>query len=239
MLVRVWLVIPCFNEALRLRPGKFKEFAAKYPNTYLCFVDDGSTDNTLALLQDLARNKDQLTVLHMPVNGGKGEAVRQGILYGLLQKNFEVFGYWDADLATPLSELENLCDTLASNENLKLVAGSRYLSSSNNIRRSTVRQALGKVFALLSRWYTGLPMRDSQCGAKLMQREAAAIAFDRPFHSRWVFDVEVLLRLKRKFGRSAIGEVALHEWQERGGGSLSAKHYWKVPLELLRLGLRR
>lgn len=209
------------------------------PGIHFCFVDDGSTDTTLVTLQEAALRCTNFTVLHLAQNNGKGEAVRQGMLYGLHQSGFEVFGYWDADLAAPLRELKDMQNSLRANKNLKVVAGSRYMAPSEGIKRSLLRRRLGRIFASLSAMYTRLPIKDSQCGSKIFSRQAVETAFKQGFESRWVFDVEVLRRINRKHGSDSIAEHPLRSWEERSGGSLRAKHYWKIPLELLRLSLRR
>jgi glycosyltransferase involved in cell wall biosynthesis len=221
-----------------LLAAEFLRFAHSQPSVQLCFVDDGSTDQTLSALQALERQASNITVLHLASNSGKGEAVRQGMLYGMMQPGFEIFGFWDADLATPLHTLEQMVGVFQSRKDILLIAGSRYLNSGAGIKRTPMRRILGRFFSGLTRLYTGVQLKDSQCGAKLFLRNALKVSFNEPFESKWVFDAEVLRRVRKSFGEGAIFEFPLKQWEERGGGSLKAKHYWRVPLELLKLALR-
>src|SRR5437867_4613875 len=101
----VCLIVPCFNEAERL---DFNAFGRPPAGVTCLLVDDGSADATGELLQ--RHRSDVLRVVQLPRNVGKAEAIRQGILHartiGLLD-DAEWVGYWDADLATPLSEVCN------------------------------------------------------------------------------------------------------------------------------------
>jgi cellulose synthase/poly-beta-1,6-N-acetylglucosamine synthase-like glycosyltransferase len=105
---RLILVVPCFNEAERLDASTFRHWVASRPNTHVWFVDDGSSDATLARLEALRREvPDQVSVLRLEVNVGKGEAVRSGIRHAL--EAFPEFnGFSDADLATSLTEVDAL-----------------------------------------------------------------------------------------------------------------------------------
>ncbi len=106
------VVVPCYNEAGRLRGEVFEAFAKAHPDVCFVMVNDGSTDATLDLLQRLAaRNADQFLVVDVQPNGGKAAAVRVG-----MQAAFELdtvyAGYWDGDLATPLDEIPRFVSLL-------------------------------------------------------------------------------------------------------------------------------
>src|SRR5439155_23762012 len=95
-------VIPCYNEAARLKPDAFLEFVTANRETGLLFVDDGSTDDTRVILADLVTRGDgRIAVLSVDRNVGKGGAVQRGLL-AAIEKASDFVGYWDADLATPL-----------------------------------------------------------------------------------------------------------------------------------------
>ena len=102
---RTTIVIPCFNEAERLDVEAFRSYAAAHPEVRFLFVDDGSTDDTAAVLQALAETDPRaFGVLVLDRNGGKGEAVRRGFLH-VFDNAPEYAGFWDADLATPLAAI--------------------------------------------------------------------------------------------------------------------------------------
>src|SRR3954447_10723757 len=99
------VVIPCFNEAKRLQLQAFSTFLNRSPSITLVFVDDGSTDDTPLVLEQLRQlHPRQCCTLLLSLNVGKGEAVRRGMRVALRRRPMMV-GYWDADLATPLDAI--------------------------------------------------------------------------------------------------------------------------------------
>ena len=102
---KICLIIPCHNEAKRLDLDKFERAGS---HCYFLFVNDGSKDDTSEKIT--SRLKSNMCILNIAKNVGKGEAIRQGMLQ---MKTLPIFreikwiGYWDADLSTPLEELEN------------------------------------------------------------------------------------------------------------------------------------
>ena len=117
--------------------------------------------------------------------------------------------------------------------------GSRVKLLGRTIERSELRHYLGRVFATCASITLGLPVYDTQCGLKLFRNvPAIAAAVERPFLSRWIFDVELIARIGREAGTGAavrIREVPLEVWRERGSSRLSATDFLRAPLELLRI----
>ena len=106
------VVVPCYNEAARLRPDAFLCCLETMPAVRFLFVDDGSRDRTKEVLARLRRmSEDRLRVLTLATNRGKGEAVRLGVLEAFAW-NADVVAYWDADLATPLEALSDFAAVL-------------------------------------------------------------------------------------------------------------------------------
>lgn len=240
---RIWMVVPCYNESTRLPSDAIDTFLRTHPDVTVCLVDDGSDDGTRAVLDRVeAAWLGQVVVLGDRVRTGKAEAVRQGIQLGLLRSQASLFGYWDADLSTPLSELDLLRGALEASPHRIAAIGSRVKRLGTNITRSMVRHYLGRVFATFASITLRLPVYDSQCGAKLFRRDAADIAFAEPFVSAWLFDVEVIARLRNHIGAKQasrqILEVPLGEWTHVDGSKLRLRHYVAAPLELWRIGRR-
>ena len=218
------VIIPCHNEAKRLNLAAFRRFEANHPEAALLFVDDGSTDATAACLADFP-------LLHLEENVGKAEAIRRGIIATLaLDASTEAFAFLDADLATGLDELTRLVGILAEKPRLAMVIGSRWPHLGAHIRRGAVRALAGRLMAWMIRLALGRPVYDTQCGAKVFRREVAEEIFSRPFHSRWLFDVELLLRL-----RGRVEEVPLRAWREVGGSKLGLGAMLRAPFELARI----
>lgn len=213
MLPTLCLIIPCYNEARRLDVGKFQSLPIE---SRCLFVDDGSTDGTADVIRRATTSRIQLLVLGK--NEGKAEAVRQGMLYakntGLLA-GIEWVGYWDADMATPLEELNGMFAYAAAfGQPVDGILGSRIYKLGSRITRSLARHIAGRAFATVGSTVLRLDSYDSQCGAKLFRTELIDEAFGEAFVSRWIFDVEVLLRLRRRH----LVEYPLQRWSDVGGG---------------------
>lgn len=211
----ICLIIPCFNEEARL---DFRRFAEAPPGVTCLLVDDGSRDGTRELIR--RHQSETLRLLDLPRNVGKAEAIRQGVLHaracGLLDRA-EWFGYWDADMATPLSELEGfIAYAEIAGGHVDGILGSRIYKLGSMIARSYRRHLLGRSFATAAEVLLGLGCYDSQCGAKLFRTKHAERAFGEPFVSRWIFDVEILMRLR---GLRLI-EYPLRTWVDVRGSKI-------------------
>jgi len=234
---KVCIVIPCYNEARRLPGGDLLAFLASSPRADLCLVDDGSTDATLERLRELqAQHPDRIQIRALERNSGKAEAVRAGVLHVASSGRFPLIGYWDADLSTPLEEVDHLLEALTDNPRCVLALGSRVKRLGSTIERRAVRHVLGRLFAGCASAVLGVAVYDSQCGAKIFRTEVVPTLFRDPFITRWLFDLEMLVRLRDQSG-GAIAEltleVPLRSWREVGGSKLKARDMIAVPLELL------
>lgn len=215
------IIIPCYNEAERLELEQFSRFLEQHSEFSFLFVNDGSSDNTGALLKEFCSNYSNASFLELEKNSGKAEAVRTGMLHAKdLQVSF--VGFCDADLATPLDEF---CNMLAlAMENTVFISGCRIMRLGSTIVRKTSRHLLGRVFATAASWHTGLPVYDTQCGAKIYHIRTIGNVFHRPFVTKWFFDVEILRRLINVYGKENIInnaiEYPLHCWIEKTGSKL-------------------
>lgn len=234
------IVIPCYNEARRLEAEPFVSFLAAAPNTTFVFVDDGSTDRTadkLATICDQAGPSAAL--IRLAENRGKAEAVRCGVLAALTD-NPTYVGYWDGDLATPLSEIPGFIEH-AIDENKKMIFGSRIQRLGADIKRHWYRHYPGRMIALGINMILKLPIHDTQCGAKLIEADLAGRIFAEPFVSSWLFDVELFARVIMLLGREqasqVIYEVPLQRWQDVGESKIPVSYLPKIPLELTRIYL--
>jgi dolichyl-phosphate beta-glucosyltransferase len=234
------VVVPCYNEARRLDGAAFLALAGTAELEVL-FVDDGSTDGTVAVLDGLAATCDGIRVLHLPVNQGKAEAVRVGLLAALAE-GAETVGYLDADLSTPPSEYLRLLAVLDGDPALQMVLGSRVALLGSHIERRARRHYLGRVFGTLASASLRLPVYDTQCGAKAFRASAAlGAALEVPFISRWVFDVELIGRLRRGarvtagLPVTAFREVPLEHWSDVPGGTLGPLEMGRAVTDLARI----
>lgn len=238
----VCLVIPCFNEAARLNSAAFLDFVARDARASLCFVNDGSTDATGQVLSALAAQQpERVFVLTLPRNSGKAEAVRQGMLHAAGMNQFAFAGYWDADLATPLSELGPMLETMTRLPSCQIALGSRWQRLGSRIVRKPLRHLLGRVFATAASLTVGLPVYDSQCGSKIVRAGIVPSLFAEPFSTRWLFDVELLARLQRhSLGAApdAAVEVPLTNWQDVRGSRLGFWQMAATPMGLWKIRQR-
>ena len=238
----VCLVIPCFNERSRLPQRQILDAVQRHAGLSICFVDDGSTDGTMAVLTELkAKAPAHIGIVRLDTNSGKAEAVRQGILHILRSNEFAVVGYWDADLATPLDELADLMSALAGNPHCLLAMGARVKRLGSSIDRYLWRHITGRALATFASLILRLPVYDSQCGSKIFRRDAAAILFRDPFLTQWLFDVEILARMRARLGATgvlhAVIEVPLKQWVDVGKSKLRFTHLLGVPIDLLKIHL--
>lgn len=234
---KVLLIIPCYNEEKRLPVHEFTQFAEK--GHHILFADDGSTDGTISLLERVFQNQKNIRIYKAPFNRGKAEVIRSAVAE--LNKigiphDIDWVGFWDADLATPLVEVEYLLDfqKYFSNES-KAIIGSRVLRLGGKIKRSALRHYLGRGFATVASLMLGLRCYDSQCGAKLFHKSLLTTAFGQPFMSKWIFDVELLLRI----GQKNFIEVPLRSWEDVPGSKIKiGRELLRVLADLIRIRLR-
>ena len=229
----VIVTVPCFNEMLRFRTQAFSDFLDRAKNVTLVFVDDGSTDDTPLVLERLRqRHPRQVCTLRLSTNVGKAEAVRRGMRIALRRQPVMI-GYWDADLATPLDAIPRFVDVLQGRPELDLVMGSRVALLGRDIRRSAVRHFTGRVFATAASLVLGLPVYDTQCGAKLFRvTPGFREIISQPFRARWIFDVEILARMILETRRRSQGvsqpmiyEYPLEQWRDVQGSRLKLLDY--------------
>ncbi|MCA9221289.1 MAG: glycosyltransferase [Pirellulaceae bacterium] len=234
---RITIVVPCYNEAERLPADVFREFvrADEARDVSFLFVNDGSRDNTAAILNSLAKTEPRMRAMHLAKNGGKAEAVRQGMLAALANSP-DYLGYWDADLATGLDEIPRFARVLDGRSQTHVVFGTRIPLLGRDIRRSFKRHVCGRLFATAARRTLSLRIYDTQCGAKLF-RNGPMIpqVFGERFLARWIFDVEILARwrcLQPKSLQQQVYELPLEAWRDVAGSKLKGSDFVKAAGEL-------
>ena len=194
------VVIPAYNEALRLGSTleKVREFVdSRNYAVELIVVDDGSTDQTPAILDEFQRRHAPLRVLRNEPNRGKGFSVRRGVL----EARGEFVLFTDSDLSAPIEETNKLLAALEST-GADAAVGSRALKRRLiGVRQPWHREFAGRCFNLLVRAFTGLKIRDTQCGLKLFRRATTRRAFEMQLIERFGFDPELLFLIERLGGK--------------------------------------
>ena len=237
------VIVPCYNEAERLQPSRFAEFLAQHQQVRLLFVNDGSSDETLRVLEAMrVAHPDHVEVLDIQPNGGKAEAVRHGMLKMIAGGEVAYTGYWDADLATPLNLIPELMSKLQEQPHLEMIFGARVRLLGHAIHRSPIRHYLGRFFATGVSVVLGLPIYDTQCGAKIFKiTPVLQSILAAPFQSRWIFDVELIARFLAahksdpEFASKAIYERPLPQWEDVAGSKVKPADFFVAFYELIKI----
>lgn len=219
------IVIPAFNEGARIEAALERVtscIAARGWDAEILVVDDGSKDNTAAVVQRWMEDNPRLHLIQNPGNKGKGYSVRNG----LLQAAGEIVMFTDADLSAPMEEAERLMAALANGADVAI--GSRWMDRTRQtIHQPLYRQFFGRCFNWLTRAVMGLPFKDTQCGFKAFRRSAAQTIFRLQTIERWGFDPEILF-IARKL-KYVVREVPV-TW---GHDERSRMSYLKDGLKML------
>ena len=228
-------VIPAFNEESRI--AHTLRLTLDYlrngtPESELIVVNDGSTDATSTIAREVLETATiETRLLENFPNRGKGVAVRRGLLAA--QKPIGLF--FDADLSTPLEEIPKVIEPIA-NGDVDIAFGSRALDRTLiGIRQPWRREQAGRVFNMLVRIATGLPVWDTQCGFKAFRMDACRPILEAARIDGFAFDVELLFLAQRAGLR--IREVPV-QWNHAEGSKV---RFFQDSLRMLRevIALRR
>jgi dolichyl-phosphate beta-glucosyltransferase len=191
------VIVPAYNEAGRISPSLTRILDYLRAQTYtweLLVVDDGSRDQTVAIVGELLDGLPQARLISYQPNRGKGFAVRTGVLAAR--------GRWivflDADLSTPPEEIEKALPYLQ--QGYDMVIGSRALPDSQIDRRPPLYRRLATaIFDLVKHALVGLwQFSDTQCGFKAYRESAVRPLYERAVIDRFMFDVEILYLAERR-----------------------------------------
>jgi glycosyltransferase involved in cell wall biosynthesis len=219
------IVIPAYNESARIENALGRVMTcvtAKGWDAEVLVVDDGSKDDTAAIVQRWMSKYPRLHLVQNPGNKGKGYSVRNG----LLQAAGDVVMFTDADLSAPMEEAERLLAAIADGADVAI--GSRWMDRTRQtIHQPLYRQFFGRCFNWITRAVMGLPFKDTQCGFKAFKRSAAQTIFRLQTIERWGFDPEILF-IARKL-KYVIREVPV-TW---GHDERSRMSYLKDGMKML------
>ncbi len=227
------MVIPAYNEEARL-PRTLTEtlafLALRDEPSEVFVVDDGSRDRTAAIVSEFATlSGGRVRLLRNPGNRGKGFAVRHGVM----NARCEVVLFFDADLSTPLHEVEKVTRPILDGA-CDVVIGSR--STAQRATQSTARRVMAAQFRWIRSTLVGLDFQDTQCGFKALRREAAHAIFGHQTLEGFAFDVEILMIARAQRWRVRETEI---EWTNQPGSTIHPVRSSVAMLrELLQLRLR-
>ena len=214
------VIIPAYNEEKRLGATLARVIAYLDEQSYtweMVVVDDGSIDSTAAVAEAAgAGGLRAVRVLHNSSNRGKGFSIRHGMLEA--RGKYRLFS--DADLSTPIEELDGFWPHFE--RGAAVVIGSRAMKESRlTVRQSPLRERMGRLFNSCVRWMLVPGIYDTQCGFKMFTAEAAEAVFAKQRMHGFSFDVEALM-LARRAGFE-VREVPV-TWTNALGTKVSA---WK------------
>ena len=210
------IVIPAYNEEVRIIPtiGAIASHVSELGFSWeLIVADDGSKDQTIELVDSL--EMVNLRVLRAEANGGKGSAVRRGMLAA--QGRFVLFD--DADNSTPIEEIGNLLRKLEE-DGYDIAIGSRAADGAAESHRSPLRRLLSGGLRWMVRNIFRISVRDTQCGFKLFTQEAAKRLHSAQTIAGFSFDLEILY-LAAKLGYR-VAEVPVR-WIDAPGSKVDTR----------------
>jgi dolichyl-phosphate beta-glucosyltransferase len=217
------LIVPAYNEvnAISRTLGAISAYLDRQGFEYEVIVAADGNDGTREKAAEIAARDPRVSVIGSAERGGKGRGVRNGVL----KAGGQIIGFLDADYKTPIDEFEKLRPYLDRGE--EVVIGSRKVSDAKvEVQQSLHRRLGSRAFAVVRGMLIGLSdIRDTQCGFKFFQRDAARAIFSRQRIDGYMFDVEILY-LARKLGYR-IREVGVR-WQDDGDSRSAAvaQSFW-------------
>ncbi len=233
--------MPCYNEGEFFRKEEYVASLKEEEYINICFVNDGSTDNTLVKLKELqVLFPNRIQIIDLEKNVGKAEAIRQGVLRYKNTNQSEYIGYFDADLAFPLNQVRKFYIQFPASNKPSFIVGARVrLHGFTNVERPLMRHLFSRFFATIVSNLLKIPIYDTQTGAKLIKVDLAEILFQQPFISRWLFDIELIYRLIHLVGRENIKnqlwELPISVCNDDGNSSIKKSYALSVPIELVKI----
>jgi dolichyl-phosphate beta-glucosyltransferase len=208
------IVIPVYNESARIGRALsdvLRVLDEKRWDAEVIVVNDGSSDNTAAIIESFAARDKRVRLLQNPRNCGKGFSVRNGLLHAA----GNILMFTDADLSAPMEEAERLFTAIRDGADVAI--GSRWLQRSRQtIHQPLYRQIFGRCFNMVTRMVMRLPFADTQCGFKAFRRNAAQTIFQLQRIERWGFDPEILfIALKRGYNIKEVPVTWGHDERSR------------------------
>lgn len=223
------VIIPCYNEEKRLPVYQIKQLLEN-SNVDVYFANDGSKDDTVSIIQNIINIKpEECFLLDYEKNQGKANVIFKAVNHINALNKYEFIGYFDADFSTPVEEVIRLVKE-AETSGSEFVFGSRVLLLNSGIKRKTYRHYIGRIILTIINRKFSLGIYDTQCGAKLFSKKMINEAFDKPFYTSWLFDVEIFVRLQKKELLYLGKEVPIYNWTDVEGSKLN----WKSGIKILK-----
>ena len=224
------IIIPAYNEKDRIRPN-LQNYASAFPTAEILVIVEGD-DSTLDIVKDIAKVYTNITYTYSRTRLGKGGAIKYGFN---IAKGDYLIGFVDSDGSISVQEFQKLLDSIGDYNG---IIASRRVSESNIIEDRPISQRFGSIgLNILSKFMFGLPFNDTQCGAKLFQKNAVKSVLNDIIITDFAFDINLLYSLRKKGYRIKEKGIA---WKHMRGSKFNfSVLYWKIipriALSLLKL----
>jgi dolichyl-phosphate beta-glucosyltransferase len=237
----VLIVIPVFNEYERWDDHYFKSLPTDAPKgSRFIFVDDGSDDGSLDLIINFCESSESYSYISCEINGGKSEAVRIGMLQGV-DAGYSGIGFLDADGAFEASDIARILylfeEKCLGTNAWKAVWSSRIDLAGRNIVRNGKRHFIGRLISKIICMFIEDSPWDTQSGFKIFRVDnELKMVLNRPFRTKWFFEIEILQRYVAKFGSPlTIWEEPVNSWKDVKGSKIVLKRMPSIFLEILKI----
>jgi len=206
-------IMPAFNEARSIREAvvrTHRQLSRMTADFQIVAVDDGSSDGTAEILDDLAKVMKNVFVVRLGTNRGKGEALRQGFF----RATGELVFFLDADMDLPAEQMETLLETMRT-EGADAVIGSK-MHPRSRVEYPAHRRAISWIYFTITRILFGLPVRDTQTGLKVFRREVLERCMPRMLVKAFAYDLELLV-IAHHFGFRIAEAPVVIEYRSKYG----------------------
>jgi glycosyltransferase involved in cell wall biosynthesis len=228
---KVAIIIPCYNEAKRLDFLNIEQLLL-YSDIDIYFANDGSRDNTVEVINIIvSKHSERCFLIDFKENSGKANTIYKAITKINQKDKYDFIGYFDADFSTPATEIIRLVEEI-NKQKCEFLLGSRILLLNSGIKRKYHRHIIGRVIITLINLKFKLGIYDTQCGSKLFSKTIIPKAFNKPFYTSWLFDVEIFIRLKKQDLLKYGSEIPIYNWKDVDGSKLGFKTGFKILKEL-------
>lgn len=222
------IIMPAYNEEKRIGKtlGDYYDYFSERGEFEIIVVTDGCSDSTVEIVKSFGR---QVISLDFPRRLGKGMAVLKGFEYA----RGEVIGFVDADESVLPEDFYKMASEIG---HYNCVVASRRTKNSKILAKQPIRRRiLGRGYNIMVNLLFGLRIKDTQCGAKVFDKEAVKIILNEVKTTGYSFDIDILWRLRRK--KLKIKEYPV-TWMHMKEGQFNVKkHVYKMFIEVLTLRL--
>jgi len=228
---KIAIIIPCYNEEKRIKKELVVSLLAQSSvDVYL--ANDGSTDNTIIVLEDIVKDfNERCFIFNYKQNRGKATTIYNAANELINKDIYSHIGYFDADFSTPVPEMLKMLKELYRKPEF-FITGCRVKLLNTNIDRKLYRHIIGRIIVTLVNFRFKLGVYDTQCGAKIFPVSIAKTAFNKPFLTSWLFDMEIFIRLKNNDLMFNGREFPLRNWTDVEGSKLGWKTAFKILKEM-------